>query len=153
MTTEQIESIIESMNLSTEYFTWQIGNCDESMDSDSRLELFYQEEILPDCSLDRERVLALMEHTGGLYDEAESCIDSDYKVLTDEEADKLLEEYLNSYMWDHVLREIPEHLHKYFDEESWLEDNMSDRGAWLNYCDGCEYEETINETTYYIYKQ
>lgn len=149
MTSEQIESIIDSLDLSAEYFTWQVCNCDESMDEDCRLKQFYTDTILVNCCEDA--VLALMEHTGLNYDEAESAIDSEYKVLTDDEADSMLDGYLEQYVEDTVLCEIPTHLHKYFNTQAWIKDNNSDRGFWLNTVNGEEYEETINGTTYYIY--
>lgn len=149
MTSEQIESIIESMNLSAEYFTWQVRNCDESMDEDCRFKQFYIDVILVNCCEDT--VLALMEHTGLNYDEAESAIDSEYKVLTEDEADSMLDRYLEQYVEDNVLYQIPVHLQQYFDTQAWIEDNNSDRGFWLNSVNGEEYEETINGTTYYIY--
>lgn len=151
MTSEQIESIIEYKDISAEFFTWQIGNCDESMDKESRIIEFYKEEILTNCIEYDEKVFALMEHTGETYEEAESAIDSNYRVLTDEEADETLSKYLEQYVEDNVLFQIPVHLQEYFDTQAWIEDNNSDRGTWLNYVNGEEYEETINGTTYYIY--
>ena len=49
--------------------------------------------------------------------------------------------------------EIPTHLRQYFDREEYISDNFDDRGSELSSYDGCENEETINGTTYYIYKQ
>ena len=151
MTSEQIESIIEYKDLSAEFFTWQIGNCDESIDEEDRFTKFYEEEILTNCIEDDEKVFALMEHTGETYEEAESVIDSNYRVLTDEEADKTLNKYLEEYVEDNVLYQIPIDLRVYFNTQAWIEDNNSDRGTWLNYVNGEEYTETINGTTYYIY--
>lgn len=148
MTSEQIESIIEYLDLSTDYFTWQMGNCDESMDEEDRLKQFYAQ---IEFNEDEEKLLALMEHAGYNYDEAEAALDSNYKVLTDDEADTMLKSYLEQYVVDHILFQIPVHLQVYFDTQAWIEDNNSDRGTWLNYVNGYEYEETINETTYYIY--
>ena len=151
MTTKQIESIIEYLDLSTDYFTWQIGNCDESMNEETRIIKFYKEEILTNCIEEDEKVFALMEHTGETYEEAEYVIDSKYRVLTDEEADEVLSKYLEEYVEDNVLYQIPIDLRVYFDTQAWIKDNNSDRGTWLNYVNGEEYTETINETTYYIY--
>lgn len=151
MTSEQIESIIEYKDLLAEFFTWQIGNCDESIDEEDRFTKFYEEEILTNCIEDDEKVFALMEHTGETYEEAESAIDSNYRVLTDEEADEILSKYLEEYVEDNILYQIPAHLQEYFDTQAWIEDNNSYRGTWLNYVNGEEYTETINGTTYYIY--
>lgn len=151
MTSEQIESIIEYLDLSTDYFTWQIGNCEESMDEEDRFIKFYKEEILTNCTEDDEKIFALMEHTGETYEEAESAIYSNYRVLTDEEANETLSKYLEEYVEDNILHQIPIDLRVYFNTQAWIEDNNSDRGTWLNYVNGEEYTETINETIYYIY--
>ena len=77
----------------------------------------------------------------------------DYLVLTDEEADEEEDERLNNYLEELVYSEIPEHLREYFDEEAWKRDaRMDGRGHTLSSYDGCEYEETVEGTTYYIYR-
>ena len=48
MTSDQIESIIESFELSSEYFVWQMENANSTMDNDERLQLYYESVILPD---------------------------------------------------------------------------------------------------------
>lgn len=150
MTTEQINSIIASHELGNEYFVWQM-QCAEDMDSDERLEAFFKEQNFNE---EDEKVFALMEYTGDNWEEAETDYDSDnYKVLTDDEADDLLDKRLDEYIDDNILCTIDSAYHMYFDRDAWKTDNEDDRGAWLNYRNGSEEEETINETTYYIYQQ
>ena len=155
MTSDQIESIIDYFELSSEYFVWQMENANSTMDNDERLQLYYESVILPDNLYgdeDYEKILALMKHGGYAWDEAESSIGNSYKVFTDDEAEKEFEESVECSV-DDVMSEIPERLHQYFDKESYIEDNFNDRGSQLNPYDGCEYEEEVNGTTYYIYKQ
>ena len=84
---------------------------------------------------------------------------NDYLVLTDEEADEKWEELLDSYIEECITPEIDNieigHLSSYitFDEEMWKRDaRMDGRGHSLNSYDGNEDEETVNGTTYYIYR-
>ena len=155
MTSDQIESIIAYFELSSEYFVWQMENANSTMDNDERLQLYYESVTLPDNLYgdeDYEKILALMKHGGYAWDEAESSIGNSYKVFTDDEAEKEFEESVECSV-DDVMSEIPEHLRQYFDKESYIEDNFNDRGSQLSLYDGCEYEEEVNGTTYYIYKQ
>lgn len=155
MSSDQIESIIEAFKLSAEYFIWQGENATPDMNDDTRLQLYYESIILPDIIYvdeDYEKVLALMQHTGDNWDDADSAIGRDYKVFTDDEAQKEFEDRIESSI-DNILDQIPKHLRNYFDTESYIEDNFNDRGSQLNHYDGCEYEEEVNGTTYYIYKQ
>ena len=156
MTSSQIESIIEEFELSSEYFVWQMENANSTMDDDERLQLYYESVILPDNlygDADYEKVLALMQHNDCDWADAKSNIDNvDYKVLDDTEAQKEFDASIESAI-DDVLYEIPKHLRQYFDKDSYIADNFNDRGTQLSYYDGCEYEESVNGTTYYIYKQ
>ena len=155
MTSDQIQSIIESFELSAEYFIWQGKNATPDMNDDTRLQLYYESIILPDTVYgdeDYEKVLALMQHIGDNWDDAYSAIGRNYKVFTDEEAQKEFDEKVELSV-DYAMSEIPQHLRQYFDEASYISDNYDDRGAELSYYDGCEYTESVNGTTYYIYKQ
>lgn len=153
MTVEQIKSIIEYKELDADFFTFQMSDCDESMDEEARLLSFYENVILVDVYENKEKILALMEHTGDEYFECESYIDLvRYRVYTDSEANKALDEALDEYCKEHILSQIPDHLQQYFDDEEWKSDNSSDRGHYLGQSDGDEHEETINGNTYYIYK-
>ena len=78
---------------------------------------------------------------------------SDYLVLTDEEADDAWEDSLDSYIEECL--EIPEWIRPYFDEDAWKSDARYDcRGHSLSSYDGEEYEEYIEElnTYFYIYR-
>lgn len=153
MTTEQIKSIIEYKDLDAEFFTFQMSDCDEAMDEEDRLLSFYENVILDDVDEDEEKILALMEHTGDEYSECESYLDLyRYRVYTDSEANDAFDEALDMYCEDNILSQIPSHLHQYFDAEEWKSDNSYDRGHFLGQSDGEEHEETINGSTYYIYK-
>ena len=66
-----------------------------------------------------------------------SYYNEDYLVLTDEEADEEEDERLDNYI-DECL-EIPDNIRPYFDEEKWKRDARMD-------------EETVEGTTYYIYR-
>ena len=153
MTAEQLKSIIEYKDLDAEFFTFQMSDCDESMDEEARLNSFFENVILDDVYELEEKIIALMEHTGEEYSECESHIDLDrYRVYTDSEANAALDEALDLYCEEHILSQIPSYLHQYFDDEEWKSDNSSDRGHYLGQSDGDEHEETINGNTYYIYK-
>ena len=153
MYTCQIQSIIDYKELAEEFFVFQMENCDESMDEEARLLSFYENVILDDVNEDEEKILALMEHTGDGYSECETYISLDnYRVYTDREANDALDQALDEYCEYNILSQIPDCLQQYFDDEEWKDDNSSDRGSYLGQYDGEEHEETINGSTYYIYK-
>lgn len=79
----------------------------------------------------------------------------EYEVLTDEEADERWDEELQYYIDECIMPEIKdETLRRYFDEEAWKRDARFDgRGHAISRYDGAEYEERINNTWYYIYRQ
>ena len=77
----------------------------------------------------------------------------DYWVLTDDEADEKWEEDLENYIDECILYQLPEHYRQYFDRESCKSDaRHNGRGNSLGRYDGNENEETVNGTTYYIYR-
>ena len=77
----------------------------------------------------------------------------EYYVLTDSEADDKWDEYLDNYIDDVIMSEMPKHLQNYFDDERWKEDARYDgRGHSLASYDGHENEETIGDETFYIYR-
>jgi len=155
MTTEQINSIIVYFELGQEYFVWQMSEDVAKLDADERLEMFYEEVVLEDTidSEEHEKIVALMEHTGEDWDDVESQVDSGYLVLTDDEADELLDERLENYIDECILCTINKAYHYYFNREAWKSDNDSDRGFWIDYESGTEDEERVNGTVYFIYKQ
>lgn len=158
MSSDQILSIIAEFKLAPDYFIWQGLNASESMDEDERLQNYYESEILPntiDGDEDYERILALMEYTGNDWDSCNYDLDKDiYKVMTDDEATDACERILKDRIADEVLNDIPQHLRQYFDTEQYLSDCISniDREAELASYDGDEHSESIDGTTYYIYK-
>lgn len=79
----------------------------------------------------------------------------EYEVLTDEEADERWDEELQYYIDECIMPEIKDDmLRNYFDEEAWKRDARFDgRGHAISRYDGCENEEKINDTWYYIYRQ
>ena len=85
------------------------------------------------------------------YDNTYSYYREEYLVCTDEEADEEEDRQLDNYI-DECL-DIPENIRPYFDEEKWKDDaRMDGRGHILSTYDGCEYEEQVNGTWYYIYR-
>jgi hypothetical protein len=78
---------------------------------------------------------------------------NDYLVLTDSEADDKWEESLNNYLEECIYPELIGNLSNYFDDEKWKKDARYDgRGHSLATYDGNEYEESVNGTTYYIFR-
>ena len=87
----------------------------------------------------------------GYDDNMFSYYSGSYYVLTDSEADDKEDQQLNFYI-DECL-EIPDDIRPYFDDEKWKRDaGMDGRGHIISTYDGCEYEEEVNNTTYYIYR-
>ena len=89
----------------------------------------------------------IVEGHGNMF----SYYNEDYYVLTDSEADDMEDQQLDNYI-DECL-EIPDDIRPYFDEEKWKRDaRMDGRGHIISSYDGAEYEETVEGTTYYIYR-
>lgn len=77
----------------------------------------------------------------------------EYLVLTDEEADQAWDESLENYIDECVLPELPRSYRQYFDCEKFKADCSYDgRGHTLASYDGEELEETVDGTTYFIYR-
>jgi len=80
-------------------------------------------------------------------------------VLDDGEADEAWDEYLDNYIEECILRELPKQYRNYFDNDRWKEDARQDgRGNCLSGYNGNEYKETVNDEdgdlhTFYIYRQ
>lgn len=113
-----------------------------------------------------EKIVALALHLEIDFEEAQrievssydDCVfeygSEEYLVCTDSEADEKWDEYLDNYIEECVLPEIPEAYRNYFDEDAWKSDAENDgRGHSLNPYDGSEDEQKVNGTTYYIYRQ
>lgn len=87
-------------------------------------------------------------------DTAKKLIDDwDYLSLTDQEADAMEDERLESYIDEYILSELPELDRPYFDSVSWKRDaHMDGRGNSIASYDGEEYKQLYNGTTYFIYR-
>ena len=149
---EQLESVYERFKLMKFYFTWQMQEHDDSSIT-TFMEEYIEEALYGSESY--EKILALMVNNGINFDDAESLIDGDeYLVLTDDEADTMAREDGYNYFDDIILSEVPEFIHRYIDQDSWVEDYLQDgRGNIIARYDGVEDTQEINNTTYYIYRQ
>ncbi len=78
---------------------------------------------------------------------------AEYMVLTDDEADEKWDEYLENYIDECILYELPENLRFYFDREAWKSDARIDgRAHCLSIYDGNEWDEEVDGETFYIYR-
>ena len=78
----------------------------------------------------------------------------EYLVVTDEEADELWEQELDSYLEDCIYPELTGNLVNYFDDEAWKRGARYDgRGHSLGKYDGHENYEDVENETFYIYRQ
>ena len=151
MDEEQYQSIYDAFDLSAHYFTWQINNT--SVTIPEFVEEYMEDELFGDVNV--EKIIALMLNNGITYKESESLIDDgNYLVLTDSEADEEAKESAEYYFEEVVLPEIPEYYQRYMDENAFISDYLAnDRGEIIAYYDNIEHEETVNDTTYYIYRR
>ena len=115
----------------------------------------YTEEEIAQAKQDAiEEVINELESIVNDYDNVYSYYNEEYTVVTDDEADDLWEDELVNYIEQCILPEVPEFIQNYFDEEAWKRDaRMDGRGHAISRYDGYEYDETVNGTTYYIYRQ
>lgn len=115
---------------------------------------------------DEARAKALAQHLDlskqDEIDDIEECsacetytyADDDYLVITDSEADEKWDEYMDNYIDECVLGEIPESCRSYFDTERFKNDCSYDgRGHILSSYDGEEHCEDVDGETYYIYRK
>ena len=87
------------------------------------------------------------------YDNTYSYGNKEFLVLTDEEADEEEDRQLDNYLEECIYPELPENMRYYFDDEKWKRDaKMDGRGHIISMYDGCEHNEDVNDTTYYIYR-
>lgn len=153
MTTDQIHSIICNLELTDEFFDF-IDGCDDLTISQA-LTNFYETEPTPDCDVDDEKVLALMEYTGDDYEECDKYIfDDKYLVLNDDEADEEWTESIDNYIDECLIPTMPACTQRYFDYDKFHSEARlnGSRGEELATYDGDEGEQIINETIYYIYR-
>lgn len=77
----------------------------------------------------------------------------EYLVVTDDEADKLWDDYLENYIDECIIPEVPSQYQGYFDREAWKKDAYHDgRAHSLSTYDGDEHEEEVEGTNYFIYR-
>lgn len=108
------------------------------------------------------RIKALAKHLEcGIDDLSESTYDEqvidcgrqEYLVVTDDEANNIWDERLESYIDDCILPDLPDHLQSYFDSERWKVDaQMDGRGHSIASYDSCEYDVEIDDETLYIFR-
>jgi len=78
----------------------------------------------------------------------------EYLCGDDDEMDEEHVKDIKNYVDECVLYTIPERYRKYFDLDKFIDDAKQDgRGHSLNRWDGSELEYTLNNTTYYAYRQ
>ena len=146
MNESQILNYIENDNkLSHEWFIYQGSE-------DGTIFDFYVEFIRNDIE---DRYLALAIYNGIYYSEAVDLIDSEYCwVLTDDEADEKAD-LEAQYLLENALSEVPNYLHRYFDEDQYIKDQVSnDRGYLLDTYNGSEDSITLdNGSVFYIYRR
>lgn len=146
MNESQILNYIEDDDkLSHEWFIYQGSE-------DGTIFDFYDEFIRNDLD---DRYLALTIYNDIYYSEAVDLIDSEeYWVLTDDEADEKAELEAEYYLED-ALSQIPSHLQKYFDDDKYINDYISDgRGYLLDTYNGSEDSITLdNDSVFYIYRR
>ena len=146
MNEEQILNYIEEDDkLSHEWFIYQ-GT------EDGTIFDFYAEFIRDDLE---DRYLALTINNDIYYSEAVDLIDSEeYWVLTDDEADEKAE-LEAQYLLENDLSEVPDYLHRYFDDDKYISDIISNgRGCLLNIYNESEDSITLdNGSVFYIYRR
>ena len=145
MNEEQILNYIEDDDkLSHEWFIYQ-GT------EDGTIFDFYAEFIRDDLE---DRYLALTINNDIYYSEAVDLIDSEeYWVLTDDEADEKAE-LEAEYFLENALSEVPDYLHRYFDEDKYICEQIQDRGYLLDTYNGSEDSITLdNGSVFYIYRR
>lgn len=138
------------------------ANLVSEQDEEEMLEKICEINHLDNNSEDAEKILALAiqeEITVGELDNITGNGTSfsfggrEWIVATDAEADQLQDEDFDNYIEDCVLPELQGNLKNYFDEEAWKRDaRIYGRGNSLSHYDGHEQEKTVNNTTYYLYR-
>lgn len=116
-----------------------------------------------EIEIDDEKILALAQHLEIARDDEDILNISDdgrnvycyghkdYLVLTDDEADKMQDEYFEQYL-DEILSELPDIAQRYFDRDAWKRDAEFDGRGILSSYDGEEHEEQVDGTWYYVYR-
>ena len=90
----------------------------------------------------------------GYDDNVFECGGIEFRCLTDAEADDLFQCYMEDYVEECALNEVPSHLHYYFDTDSYIDDVKSNdgRGPTLTSEDSEEHEIEVNDEYWFIYR-
>lgn len=141
----QIQELIDNDDTySREYFLWQMNP------DNTDLQDFFDEHILDDLD---ERIIAICMEDDATYADAEyDYHNRNWEVYTDAQATEVAKEYAQQRLEDELFS-VPRHLWEYFNDESYIDDAIDDRGGLLGYIDGEEYSQTVRGTTYYLYKR
>ena len=102
-----------------------------------------------------DRYLALTIYNDIYYSEAVDLIDSEeYWILTDDEANEKADLEAQYYL-EEALSQVPEHLHRYFDDDKYISNCISDgRGYLLDTFNGSENSITLDKgSVFYIYRR
>ena len=145
MNEEQILNYIDDDDkLSHEWFIYQGSE-------DGTIFDFYAEFIRNDLE---DQYLALTIYNDIYYSEAVDLIDSEeYWVLTDDEADEKAELEAH-YLLENALSEVPNYLHRFFDDDKYISEQIQDRGYLLDTYNGSEDSITLdNDLVFYIYRR
>ena len=145
MNESQILDYIENDDkLSHEWFIYQGSE-------DGTIFDFYTEFIRNNLE---DQYLALAINNDIYYSEAVDLIDSEeYWVLTDDEADEKAELEAEYYLED-ALSEVPNYLHRFFDDDKYISEQIQDRGYLLDTYNGYEDSITLdNGSVFYIYRR
>ena len=88
-----------------------------------------------------------------IQDNLFKCYQEEYLILTDDEADDALKDYIDSLYQEDVIPRIPDDLQPYFKYKTWFFDKESqlERGVLSSYND-IEENEVVDGVTYYIYR-
>lgn len=143
LTEAQIQDLIDNSDrYSKEYFTWRMNP------DNINIEDFFEDHILNDLD---ERIIAICMEDDVTYAEAEDALDSTWEVYDDYDADSIAREYAQNRL-EEELYYLPKHLRDYFDDDAYIDDAIEDRAGLLGPIDGTEYSQSVNGTTYYLYK-
>ena len=145
MNESQILNYIENDDkLSHEWFIYQGSE-------DGTIFDFYNEFIRDDLE---DQYLALTIHNDIYYSEAVDLIYfEEYWVLTDDQADEKAE-LEAQYFLENALSEVPDYLHRYFDDDKYISEQIQDRGYLLDTYNGSEDSITLdNGSVFYIYRR
>ena len=153
MTKEQTLDFIVEVDVECEFVTYLTESIDSNLTVEQALTKWLEQYDFSGDS-DEEKLFALMEQT---TEDADTCKDyignEDWCVYAEEEAEEAFEEYMENYIDDCILPSIPVSLQNYFDDEKFKKDmEMDGKGSALGSYDGEEYEQTVNGTMYFLYR-